>query len=163
INTAKYNELATKEDRLSYLRALAIGSLINDAVSVFMEQEELILQGNFHSALTDKSRFKAQMDDIIALSIRNIYQSREVVEKELVGYQIIQTLLDTFIRALNNQAAGSITGYDKLVLRLLPERFRTEKEGLYERLLHVCHYVSLLTDGKALELYETIKGTHRVR
>lgn len=163
INTAKYNELTTKEDRLSYLRALAIGSLINDAISVFMENEEAILKGEFHSALTDKSRFKAQMDDIIAISVKNIYQSREVVEKELVGYQILQTLLDTFIGALNNQAEGVLTAYDKLVLRLLPERFRTEKEGLYERLLHVCHYVSLLTDGNALELYETIKGTRRVR
>lgn len=161
INTSKYNELTTREDRISYLRALAIGSLINDAVSVFMENEEAILQGKFHHALTDKSRYKAQMDDIIKISIRNIYQSREVTEKELVGYQIIQTLLDKFITALNNQAAGAISGYDKLILRMLPERFRMEKEGLYDRLLHVCHFVSLLTDGNALELFETINGTKK--
>jgi hypothetical protein len=37
------------------------------------------------------------MDDIIKLSIKNIYQS-EVIEKELTGYQIINTLLDKFIR-----------------------------------------------------------------
>jgi dGTPase len=30
-----------KEDRISYLRALAIGSLINDAVKIFVENEEL--------------------------------------------------------------------------------------------------------------------------
>jgi dGTPase len=30
----KYKTLTTKEDRISYLRALAIGSLINDAVKV---------------------------------------------------------------------------------------------------------------------------------
>lgn len=163
INTAKYNELTTKEDRISYLRALAIGSLINDAVNVFMEHEERILAGTFHAALTDKSRFKAQMDDIIRISVKNIYQSREVVEKELVGYQIIQTLLDKFITALNNQAEGRMSNYDKLIMRLLPERFRMEKEGLYERLLHVCHYVSLLTDGNALELYQTINGTKKTR
>jgi dGTPase len=28
-----------KEDRISYLRALAIGSLINDAVKIFVENE----------------------------------------------------------------------------------------------------------------------------
>ncbi len=161
INTAKYNELTTREDRISYLRALAIGTLINDTVSIFMENEEAILEGKFHNALTDKSRYKAQMDDIIKISIKNIYQSREVTEKELVGYQIIQTLLDKFITALNNQAAGTISGYDKLILRMLPEKFRTEKEGIYERLLHVCHFVSLLTDGNALELFETINGTKK--
>jgi dGTPase len=40
------------------------------------------------------------MDDIISISV-NIYQSREVIEKEIVGYQIIQTLLDKFITAYN--------------------------------------------------------------
>src|SRR5690606_31591098 len=42
IDTQKYKSLLTREDRISYLRALAIGSLINDAVRVFMENEELI-------------------------------------------------------------------------------------------------------------------------
>src|SRR6476620_8316550 len=85
IDTAKYKTLETKEDRISYLRALAIGSLINDAVSVFIENEEAILKGEFHFALTDKSKYKAQMNDIIKLSVKNIYQSREVIEKELSG------------------------------------------------------------------------------
>ena len=30
-----------------------------------------------------------------------------------------------------------------------------EKENLYERLLHICHFISLLTDGKAV-LYNKI-------
>jgi dGTPase len=79
IDTAKYQTLTTKEDRISYLRALAIGNLINDAVRVFIENEEAILKGEFHFALTDKSKYKAQMDDIIKLSVKNIYQSREVI------------------------------------------------------------------------------------
>lgn len=154
----KYKTLTTKEDRISYLRALAIGSLINDAVRVFLENEELILKGKFPFALTDKSKYKAQMDDIIKLSVKNIYQSREVIEKELVGYQIIQTLLDKFITAFNNNFDGKASNYDKLILKMLPEKFLEEKENLYQRLLHICHYVSLLTDGNALELYETING-----
>ncbi len=162
IDAVKYNALTTKEDRISYLRALAIGSLINDAVAVFIENEEAILAGNFHQALTDKSKYKAQMDDIIKLSIKNIYQSREVIEKELVGYQIIQTLLDKFITAFNNKAENSCSNYDKLILKMLPEKFLEDKEGLYARLLHICHFVSLLTDGNALELFETINGTKRV-
>lgn len=162
IDNAKYHALTTKEDRISYLRALAIGSLINDAVNVFVENEEAILAGKFPHALTDKSKYKAQMDDIIKLSVRNIYQSREVVEKEIVGYQIIQTLLDKFISAFNNQAEGTMSNYDRLILKLLPEKFIGEKETVYERLLHICHYVSLLTDGNALELYNTINGTKRV-
>lgn len=161
INTSKYKTLETKEDRISYLRALAISSLINDAVKVFIANEEAILKGQFPFALMDKSKYKAQMDDIIKISIANIYQSREVIEKELVGYQIIQTLLDKFITAYDNKFNGTASNYDKLILKLLPEKHHLEKENLYDRLLHICHYVSLLTDGNALELYETINGTKK--
>ena len=159
IDTNKYNTLTTKEDRISYLRALAIGSLINDAVKVFIENEESILEGKFPYALTDKSKYKAQMDDIIKLSVKNIYQSREVIEKELTGYRIINTLLDKFTTAFNNDFDGNASNFDKLVLQLLPEKFKIEKENLYDRLLHICHFISLLTDGNAFILYNTITAS----
>ncbi|MET0760675.1 MAG: dGTP triphosphohydrolase, partial [Flavobacterium sp.] len=159
IDTSKYNSLTTKEDRISYLRALAIGSLINDAVKVFVENEKDILEGKFPFALTDKSKYKAQMDDIIKLSVKNIYQSREVIEKELTGYQIINTLLDKFTTAFNNDFEGKATNFDKLLLKLLPEKFHVEKDHLYDRLLHICHFVSLLTDGNAFILYNTITAS----
>ena len=159
IDTNKYNTLTTKEDRISYLRALAIGSLINDAVNVFIENEAAILEGKFPFALTDKSKYKAQMDDIIKLSVKNIYQSREVIEKELTGYQIINTLLDKFTTAFNNDFDGKASNFDKLVMQLLPEKFKVEKENLYDRLLHICHFISLLTDGNAYILYNTITAS----
>lgn len=156
IDTAKYKTLITKEDRISYLRALAIGSLINDAVKVFIENEAEILKGNFPFALMDKSKYKVQMDDIIRLSVKNIYQSREVIDKELTGYQIINSLLDKFITAYNNNYEGKATNYDKLLMKILPEKHQAKKETLYERLLHVCHFISLLTDGNALLYYRNI-------
>jgi len=158
IDAAKYNTLTTKEDRISYLRALAISRLIGDAVNVFLENEKKILAGNFPHALTEQGQYTAQMRDIINLSVKNIYQSREVIEKEVIGYRIINTLLDTFCTAYNNKFEGKAGNYDELILKLLPEKFVTEKMQLYDRLLHVCHFVSTLTDGKALLLYNTITG-----
>ncbi|MEL1247189.1 dGTP triphosphohydrolase [Flavobacterium helocola] len=158
IDTKKYNELLTKEDRISYLRALAIGSLINDAVAVFMDNEKAILAGEFPFALMDKSQYKAQMNDIIQISIKNVYQSKEVIQKEVMGYKIINNLLDGFCTAYNNKVNGTASNYDELLLKLLPERFQFQKDNLYDRLLHICHFVSLLTDGKALELYKTIQA-----
>ena len=158
IDTKKYNDLKTTEDRISYLRALAIGSLISDAVNVFMQNEELILKGEFPFALTDKSQYKAQMDDIIKVSVKRIYQSKEVIEKEVMGYKVISSLLDVFCTAFNNKMEGKESNYDKIILKLLPEKFLSEKVSFYQRLLHICHFVSLLTDGKAIELYKLIKG-----
>ena len=155
IDTPKYQTLTNKEDRISYLRALAIGNLINDAVRVFIENEEAILKGEFPYALMDKSKYKAQIDDIIQLSVKKIYQSREVIEKELTGYQIINNLLDKFCTAYNNDFDNSKTNYDSLLLKILPEKHLAKKDTLYERLLHICHFVSLLTDGNAV-LYNKI-------
>ena len=160
IDTQKYKTLHTKEDRISYLRALAIGTLITDAVRVFSENEQAILNGDFPYSLLDKSRFKPQMDDIIKLSVKNIYQSREVIEKEITGYQIINVLLDKMITAFDNQEQGCASNYDKLLLQLVPEKHRIFKENTYDRLLHICHFISLLTDGNALLFYRNINGNH---
>ncbi|MFT5754039.1 MAG: dGTPase [Flavobacterium sp.] len=158
IDSKKYNLLTTKEDRISYLRALAIGSLIQDAVKIFAENEEAILKGEFPFALMDKSQYAAQMDDIIQISVKNVYQSREVIDKELIGYKVINTLLDKFCIAYNNKIEGNASNYDDLILKVLPERYQFQKENLYDRLLHICHFVSMLTDGKALQLYSTIES-----
>ncbi len=156
IDTNKYNTLTTKEDRISYLRALAIGSLINDAVLLFVQNEEAILAGNFPFALMDKSKYKAQMDDIINLSVKKIYQSREVIEKEISGYQIINLILDHFITAFNNHFDGKASNYDQLLLKILPEKYHVSKPDLFDRLLHICHFVSMLTDGNALLYYQNL-------
>ena len=81
-----------------------------------------------------------------------------VIQKEVMGYKIINSLLDGFCTAYNKKVNGTASNYDDLLLKLLPERFQFQKESLYDRLLHICHFVSLLTDGKALELYKTIQA-----
>lgn len=159
IDSNKYNSLTSKEDRISYLRALAIGNLIQDAVSIFMANEESIMKGEFPFSLMDKSKYKAQMDDIIEISVNNIYQSREVLEKELTGYQIINNLLDKFITAYINNLDDKATNYDKVLVKILPEKHQLEKATTYERLMHICHFVSMLTDGKAV-LYNQIISSH---
>jgi dGTPase len=60
INTKKYNQLDNTQDRVSYLRALAINTLINEVANIFIDNEEAILNGAFKSALLDKSKFEAQ-------------------------------------------------------------------------------------------------------
>jgi dGTPase len=90
------------------------------------------------------------MDDIIKISVNNIYQSRGH-RKEIVGYKIIQTLLDKFITAYDNKYNGTASNYDALIFKLLPES-TILKRKIYMIVFHICHYISLLTDGNALEL-----------
>lgn len=158
ININKYNALNNTQDRVSYLRALAINTLINEVVDVFMKNEENILKGNFSIALLDKSKYEAQINDIIKLSVENIYQSKEVIDKEIAGYEVITKLLDTFTTAVNNALNGKASSYDKLLLNLLPKNINFKEPILYKRILNVCHYVSLLSDSHAVLTYKKLKG-----
>ena len=158
IKTENYYALSTKQDRVSYLRALAIGTLINEAVDIFMKHEDAILNGKFDSALLDKSKYEAQINDILKISIENIYQSTEVVDKEIAGYGVINTLLDTYTTAVNNCFNNTASNYDKLILKGLPKTIKTTDSSLYNRLSSVCYYVSLLSDSKAFLDYKKIKG-----
>lgn len=154
INSKKYQTLTTKKDRLAYLRALSISTLIQEAASIFMDHEAAILKGTFEVSLTDNSRYKAQIKDILDLSVRNIYQAQEVIEKELKGYQVIHRLLDVFVGAAIRQREGNASAFDALALQCLPETLVLPQDDTYGLLLNISSYVASLTDGKALEWYQ---------
>ena len=154
INTKKYQTLTTKKDRLGYLRALSISTLIQEAAELFMAHEAEIMSGNCTTSFTDKSKYSAQINDIISLSVRNIYQAQEVIEKELKGYQVIHRLLDVFVGAATRKQENNASAFDKLALQCLPETLVLPEKDTYGLLLNVSSYVASLTDGKALEWYQ---------
>lgn len=145
-------------DRLSYLRALAINTLIMDAVEVFEENETEILAGSFDAALLDKGKYKAQIDDIIKLSVEKVYQSTEVVDKELAGYKIISDILDVYTTALVNKKEGIHTNYDKLLIQSLPENYKNTESSIYKILLDTCCFVASLSDSAAVHIHNKIMG-----
>ena len=160
IQTQKYHQLKTTQDRISYLRALAINSLINEAVEIFMDNEQEILKDKFKTALLDKSKYEAQINDIISLSVKKIYLSKEVVEKEIMGYRVINTLLETYVKSINNAYNGSASNYDNLILNTISHKVNIKYDSLYKRLLNVSSYVASLSDSQAILNYKKIKGLY---
>ena len=159
IDIKKYHSLKFKKDRVSYLRALAINTLINEAVAIFLTNEEAILKGTFSTSLLDKCAYEAQINDILKISISKIYKSQEVIEKEVAGYKIIADLLDIFVTALNNHHLGTPTNYDSLLLNLLPKEFQVSSTSPYQRIMAVCSYVSRMSDGYAIRIHKKIQGS----
>ena len=153
-----YNALKTTEDRVSYLRALAISTLIDEAASIFMKYESDILEGKFETALLDVSQYKAQIKDIIDLSIKKVYRSKEVINKEIAGYEILNQLLNAYGNLAYNVYNDSLSNYDKLLQNLLPETVSLSDESLYNNLLSVCLFISKLSDTNAMLLHKKLKG-----
>ena len=101
---------------MAYLRSLAINTLVAEVSSVFINNEEAILNGKFTTSLLDKSKFKAQVDDIIKISVQKIYKCNNVIDKEIAGYKILNTLLEVFTNSIENHIKGTTTQFDQLIL-----------------------------------------------
>lgn len=160
INTEKYHSLLNTQDRISYLRALAINTLINEAVDLFMKHEDAILSGEFSKALLDQSKYEAQIADIIKISIQNVYQSKEVIDKEIAGYEVLNELLTVFTEAVFNNHTNTLSNFNKLILKTFPKTTNINQDDLYSNLLAVCNYISKLSDSNAILTYRKLKGNH---
>ena len=158
IDTQKYHSLKHTKDRVSYLRALAINTLINESVAIFLENEAAILKGEFDKSLLDKCAYEAQINDIIKISVAKIYRSKDVVEKEVAGYKIIADLLNVFIEATNNDFEGKASNYHQLTLNLLPDEYKVNSKKLYDRIMLVCSYIASMSDSYAIRLHKKIQG-----
>ncbi|KEZ92696.1 dGTP triphosphohydrolase [Nonlabens ulvanivorans] len=158
IKSEVYSQLTSTAERLTYLRSLAINNLITDCVDVFMNNEETILNGTYKHALTDKSQFKPQIDDILAITIEKVYRNEEVIQKEIAGYKILTDILHAVITATVNDLEDNKSIYDKLILNTC-SGLQKNTSSLYERILNACGYVASLTDSRALQLFSVINGS----
>ncbi|WP_438969073.1 dGTP triphosphohydrolase [Nonlabens sp.] len=157
IRTEVYTQLSTTSERLSYLRSLAINNLITDCVAIFMENEEAILAGTFPHALTDRSKYKSQIQDILSITIDRVYNNEEVIQKEIAGYKILQDILAAAVEASINDLNNVDNSYDQLILKSC-KGLKINGTSDYERILDVCGYVASLTDSKSIALFEVING-----
>ena len=157
----KYHSLRASCDRFAYLRALSIGILIEDMAQIFIKYEHEILNGDFPHSLKSKSRYKAQMDDIIEISKDRLYHHPQVIEKEIAGFEIVEGLMDYFMDIMVMDNENEMNYRKKIIYRLIPEKFRGEdfySDSLYDQLLNMCGFVASLTDQEALDLFQKIKG-----
>src|SRR5690606_13147982 len=95
----------------------------------------------------------------LKLSVEKIYNSQEVIEKEIAGYKIISDILEVYTTALMGQKEGNSSNYDRLIIATLPEAYRhTEELTTYSVLLNVCCYVASLSDSAAVHIHNKIMG-----
>ena len=151
-----YKRQGLKSQRIAYLRALAINTLINEAVNIFIENEDKILKGELETSLMSLSKYKSQMESIIEISIDKVYQSKEVIEKELTGYKVLNFLLKTFTSSVINWREDKVSAFDELALECIPKEYLNKDTDLYSSLLDVSCFIASLTDGLALEWYKKL-------
>ncbi|MFY0651478.1 MAG: deoxyguanosinetriphosphate triphosphohydrolase [Cyclobacteriaceae bacterium] len=160
----KLKELPGDKEKIGVLRAVAIQVLVEQVTKTFIENEEALLSGEFDKALTNRIPANEALDEISSFSVENIYRSRQVLEKEAAGCEVIGGLLESFVEAvfLKYHSKESFSYKHESIYRLLPDytKFKLEQgeQSVYQNILTVTDFISGLTDSTALSIFRTIKG-----
>jgi dGTPase len=143
-------------EKVVYLRACVIGKLENECVQVFVDHEDEILNGTFEGSLIDHISPIQQTayECCSKLSLRRIYKSKPVLDVELSGYQIMQTLMEQFIGA----AVHPDRFYSKHLISRVSSQYDIDAPDLETRLMAIIDYISGMTDVYALDIYQKING-----
>ena len=154
-NIRKRDNIKNKKEKIGYLRAKAINSLVNQAVSVFLENEKDILSGNFDKSLIKLIAGNEIMSEISDISNSKIYSHMSALQVEAAGFQVLPGLLDIFLYAIKDKGKES----SKVILDILPNEyiFDYEKEP-YDAILSIVTYVAGMTDQFAVDTYRNFKG-----
>jgi dGTPase len=161
-NPQKAARIKSTDEKIGVLRAMAIGKLVNDAVTVFLDNEPDMLTGKFDQALTDLGSYKNELKQIISISVEKIYRARHVVEIESAGFEVLPGLLNEFTKAAEQAVKNNQAKKYTNLMRLLPSEtlqiILDNPDDTYLHLREVIDFVSGMTDTHALTLYRKIKG-----
>ncbi len=150
------SHILDENEQVAYLRSIVIGKLVEECAQAFADNEETIMKGTFESTLIDKTNpsvrqaYRSCQD----ISQKKIYHSKDVVDVEIAGYNIIYTLIEKSI----NAAFSPNEAYSKLLLARIPNQYEISHSDPYKKIIAVLDYISGMTDIYALDLYQKLTG-----
>ncbi|GAB4136293.1 MAG: deoxyguanosinetriphosphate triphosphohydrolase [Bacteroidia bacterium] len=165
-DSGRYGQISDIREKIGYLRAKAINTLINGCMEVFLEKDDDILNNRFDQSLIDQlhSSVLNPLNEILDISRDKVYRSRNVIQIEAAGFNVVAELLDMFINAVNDDHTfgkdlRKKKPYSDKLLSMLPGQFRVkDTDDAYLRILRVCEFIAGMTDTYAVNLYRRLKG-----
>ncbi len=165
VSGGRLDRLYDPKERLEYLRAKAIGRLLESAAAVFLENEEAILSGKFDDELLENSPIAHPLQAVLKLAKETIYTARPALEIETAGFEVLGALLGLFTNAVEARAevpGRRFTTRERMLMKLLPTQFLGHggepDADPYVRLLQVADFVAGMTDSYAVDMYRKLKG-----
>lgn len=143
-------------EKVVYMRACVIGKLENECVAAFVENEDKILAGTLDGSLISyisplcHNAYKR----CTQVSRRKIYNSKPVLDVELSGYKIMETLMNDLVEA----AVFPNKYHSQQLIKRFSSQYEIESNDIETRIMAVIDYVSGMTDVYSLDIYQKING-----
>jgi len=166
-------------------RATLISALVFYVVKIYIDNHEAIFNGTFSAALLEydkESKYYKAIEVLQNISVKHIYQNKDVQTMELQGYSIVNGLLDIYKPLLelssddfnallhNNRISCFISM--RLIKRISSKQIVAYKNDVekinkaneeeykilewYHRVRLIIDYISGMTDDFALYEYQTL-------
>lgn len=149
--------ITDENEQVVYMRASVIGKLENECVDAFLANEEAIMQGTFQGSLIKhiRERQRNAYKRCTEVAYGKIYHSKPVLDIELGGYHIMETVMQRMMEAIVNPDRF----YSQQLLRRVSSQYDINAKDLPTRVMAVVDFISGMTDVFALDFYQKINGT----
>lgn len=148
--------ITDNNEKVVYLRACTIGLLEHECAKAFVEHEQEILAGDFQGCLIDyiKPSVRDAYRHCTEVSFHRIYNSKPVLDVELSGYKIMETLMETLIEA----AVSPEKFHSEQLRKRFSNQYDINSDDFETRVMAVIDFISGMTDVFALDIYQKIQG-----
>lgn len=149
-------EITDDNEKVIYMRACVINALERACVDAFMRYEDEIMRGEFSGSLIDSidDRLVKAYRNCTELSKKRIYKSKPVLDVELSGFKIMDSLMEVMTEAAVNPQRF----YSRQLISRVSSQYDISAPDLETRIMAVIDYISGMTDVYALDIYQKING-----
>lgn len=148
--------ITDNNEKVVYMRACVIGLLESECARTFVENEQAILDGEFVGSLIDhvSPLVRDAYKHCTNVSFERIYNSKPVLDVELSGYKIMETLMDTLTEA----AVSPEKFHSEQLRKRFSNQYDINSNDFETRIMAVIDFISGMTDIFALDIYQKIQG-----
>ena len=171
---------------LTLTRASLTHALVNHVSEVYLDNHEAIFNGTFNHALLEydkQSKYTKAIQVLQNISVKHIYNNKDIQTLELKGYKILTSLLDSytpllmldcddFQKLVNNKRVDCYMS-QRLIRRLSPKHIVAYKDSIeklscddetfkleewYHRARLLIDYITGMTDDFAFNEYKILSA-----
>lgn len=157
LDRIRTENIADLNEQVVYMRACVIGKLENECADAFLKHEDEILAGTFKGSLIKhiNELQRNAYEQCSKVAFGKIYHSKPVLDIELGGYKIMETLLQQMTEAIINPNRF----YSQQLLRRVSSQYEINATDIETRIMAVLDFISGMTDVFALDFYQKINGS----
>jgi len=154
---------AKESDQIGKLRAVAVGILVKECITIFLQNKQEILSGSFNKPLIELTKFNDQIKTASKAAQTKIFESETITKREIAGEKIIQGLLDMFADVCVNLVnkdfeIEKLKKKERRLARLIGDDSILRANTMYDALLCMTDFVSGMTDRFAVETFRQLTG-----